>query len=68
MLASAVRSCLNRYAVAAGSKVVISTTNDSAYALAADLLAAGIKVGAVVDARPHLTTPPPRRPLPGRGC
>ncbi|MDN4646634.1 ferredoxin, partial [Arthrobacter sp. PsM3] len=55
MLASAVRSYLNRYAVAAGSRVVISTTNDSAYSLAADLLAAGIRVEAVVDARPQLS-------------
>ncbi|HET7782992.1 MAG TPA: FAD-dependent oxidoreductase, partial [Arthrobacter sp.] len=55
MLASAVRSYLNRYAVAAGRRVVISTTNDSAYALATDLRAAGVKVAAVVDARPQLT-------------
>src|SRR6478735_10898532 len=55
MLASAVRSYLNRYAVAAGKRVVISTTNDSAYALAADLRAAGIRVEAVVDARPQLS-------------
>lgn len=55
MLASAVRSYLNRYAVAAGQRVVISTTNDSAYTVAADLQAAGIKVAAVVDARPQLT-------------
>ncbi|WP_426998403.1 sarcosine oxidase subunit alpha family protein [Pseudarthrobacter sp. N5] len=55
MLASAVRSYLNRYAVAAGSRVVISTTNDSAYALLADLQAAGVKVAAVVDARPKLS-------------
>ncbi|AUZ33152.1 ferredoxin [Arthrobacter sp. PGP41] len=55
MLASAVRSYLNRYAVAAGRRVVISTTNDSAYALAADLRAAGVKLAAVVDARPQLT-------------
>lgn len=55
MLASAVRSYLNRYAVAAGRRVVISTTNDSAYALAADLRAAGVKLAAVVDARPRLT-------------
>lgn len=53
MLASAVRTYLNRYAVTAGRKVVISTTNDSAYALAADLTAAGIEVAAVVDARPE---------------
>ncbi|HSO89583.1 MAG TPA: 2Fe-2S iron-sulfur cluster-binding protein [Arthrobacter sp.] len=55
ILASAVRSYLNRYAVAAGQRVVISTTNDSAYALAADLRAAGVKLEAVVDARPQLT-------------
>ncbi|WP_454698461.1 sarcosine oxidase subunit alpha family protein [Arthrobacter humicola] len=55
ILASAARSYLNRYAVAAGQRVVISTTNDSAYALAADLRAAGVKVAAVVDARPALT-------------
>uniref|UniRef100_UPI001C1E3E31 NAD(P)/FAD-dependent oxidoreductase n=1 Tax=Arthrobacter sp. H41 TaxID=1312978 RepID=UPI001C1E3E31 len=55
MLASAVRSYLNRYAVAAGHRVVISTTNDSAYALAADLRASGVEVAAVVDARPSLT-------------
>jgi sarcosine oxidase subunit alpha len=55
MLASAVRSYLNRYGVAAGSRVVISTTNDSAYTLAADLQAAGISVAAVIDARPALS-------------
>ncbi|WP_342024643.1 2Fe-2S iron-sulfur cluster-binding protein [Arthrobacter citreus] len=55
MLASAVRSYLNRYAVAAGRRVVISTTNDSAYVLDGDLRAAGIEVAAVVDARSCLT-------------
>jgi sarcosine oxidase subunit alpha len=55
MLASAVRSYLNRYAVAAGHRVVVATTNDSAYDTVADLLAAGIAVVAVVDARPTLS-------------
>ncbi|MGP0223718.1 2Fe-2S iron-sulfur cluster-binding protein [Paenarthrobacter sp. NCHU4564] len=55
MLASAVRTYLNRYAVAVGSRVVISTTNDSAYLLAADLKAAGVPVAAVVDARPQIS-------------
>lgn len=55
MLASAARSYLNRYGVAAGSRVVIATTNDSAYQLAGDLLAAGIEVAAIVDARPQLS-------------
>ncbi|XAS71924.1 2Fe-2S iron-sulfur cluster-binding protein [Micrococcaceae bacterium Sec5.1] len=55
MLASAVRTYLNRYAVAAGSRVVISTTNDSAYLLATDLKAAGVAIAAVVDARPQIS-------------
>ncbi|WP_423183806.1 FAD-dependent oxidoreductase [Arthrobacter sp. NyZ413] len=55
MLASAVRSYLNRYAVVAGKRVVIGTTNDSAYLLATDLQAAGVKVAAVVDARPTIS-------------
>ena len=55
MLASAARSYLNRYGVVPGSRVVIGTTNDSAYQLAADLLAAGVEVAAVVDARPQFS-------------
>ncbi|HEX2246602.1 MAG TPA: sarcosine oxidase subunit alpha family protein [Arthrobacter sp.] len=55
MLASAVRSYLNRYAVAAGHKIVVATTNDSAYKLVADLQAAGIGIAAVVDSRPEVT-------------
>ncbi|WP_026550285.1 sarcosine oxidase subunit alpha family protein [Arthrobacter sp. Br18] len=51
LLASAVRSYLNRYGVAAGSQVVLATTNDSAYATVTDLHAAGIVVAAVVDSR-----------------
>jgi len=55
MLASAVRTYLNRYGVAAGSRVVLATTNDSAYDVAADLRGAGIQVVAVADARPELS-------------
>ncbi|GAA1915668.1 sarcosine oxidase subunit alpha [Streptomyces durmitorensis] len=55
MLAAAVRSYLNRYAVAPGSRAVVSTTNDSAYDTVADLHAAGIDIAAVVDARPALS-------------
>lgn len=55
MLAGAVRTYLNRYAVAVGSRIVIATTNDSAYDLLSDLVAAGITVEAVVDARPTLS-------------
>lgn len=53
MLASAVRTYLNRYGVAAGSNVLLATTNDSAYEVAADLTRAGVAVAAVVDARPE---------------
>jgi sarcosine oxidase, subunit alpha len=55
MLADAVRTYLNRYAVAAGRRVVVATTNDSAYDLVADLVTAGVEVPAVVDARPAMT-------------
>ncbi|CAL9373951.1 Sarcosine oxidase subunit alpha [Streptomyces sp. enrichment culture] len=53
MLAGAVRTYLGRYGVAAGSRAVVSTTNDSAYDTVADLHAAGVAVAAVVDARPE---------------
>jgi sarcosine oxidase subunit alpha len=55
LLASAVRTYLNRYAVAPGSRAVVSTTNDSAYETVADLHAHGIAVAAVADARPGLS-------------
>lgn len=55
VLAAAVRSYLNRYGVAPGSRAVVSTTNDSAYDTVADLHAAGIDIAAVVDARPELS-------------
>ncbi|MDQ0906143.1 sarcosine oxidase subunit alpha [Streptomyces canus] len=55
MLAGAVRTYLNRYAVAPGSRAVVSTTNDSAYDTVTDLCAAGVSVAAVVDARPELS-------------
>ncbi|GHD13569.1 sarcosine oxidase subunit alpha family protein [Zhihengliuella salsuginis] len=55
MLASAVRTYLNRYGVAAGRRVVVATTNDSAYSTVEDLHAAGVDVVAVVDSRPDLS-------------
>ncbi|WP_167040908.1 sarcosine oxidase subunit alpha family protein [Salinibacterium sp. ZJ454] len=56
MLASAVRTYLNRYGVAVGSKVVISTTNDSAYDTAIDLARAGVDVVAIADTRSELSS------------
>jgi sarcosine oxidase subunit alpha len=51
MLSSAVRTYLNRYAAVGGSRVVVATTDDSAYRTALDLVAAGVEVAAVVDSR-----------------
>jgi sarcosine oxidase subunit alpha len=51
MLASAVSTYCNRYAVRPGSRAVVFTNNDSAYQSALDLKAAGVDVVAVIDAR-----------------
>lgn len=52
MLASAVSTYLNRYAVCPGRSAVVFTNNDSAYQAALDVQAAGIVVHAIVDSRP----------------
>ena len=51
MLASAAQAYVNRFAVQPGKRAVIFTNNDSAYAVAADLDAAGVHVTTVVDSR-----------------
>ncbi len=51
MLASAARTYLNHYGVAVGRRVGVYTANDSAWAAAFDLKAAGIDIPAIVDAR-----------------
>jgi len=51
MLASAAQTYAARYGVAVGKRVVIATNNDSAYATAAALRAAGVEVPAVLDTR-----------------
>lgn len=56
MLAGAARTFLHRYGVLAGRDVVVFTTNDSAYAAAADLAGAGARVHAIVDARADAPT------------
>ncbi|MGG7383187.1 hypothetical protein ACQ7B2_32170, partial [Escherichia coli] len=53
MLASAVSTYLNRYAVAAGRRAVLFTNNDGAYRTALDLGTAGVAVAAIVDVRPR---------------
>ncbi|MER7640227.1 sarcosine oxidase subunit delta family protein [Streptomyces sp. NPDC126522] len=52
MLAASARAYLNRYGVLPGRKAVVFTTNDSAYAAALDLAAAGVEIAAIVDTRP----------------
>ena len=57
MLASAARTYCNRYGVAVGRRVVVFTADDSAYAAALDLQAAGVAVVAIVDLRPDPSGP-----------
>ena len=51
MLAGAARRYVEHYAVRPGSRAVVITNNDSAYAAASALHDAGVVVAAVVDAR-----------------
>jgi sarcosine oxidase subunit alpha len=51
LLAGAARTYLHRYGVLAGSRVVIATCDDSAYATALDLHQAGVAIAAIVDQR-----------------
>ncbi|MEP2029685.1 MAG: 2Fe-2S iron-sulfur cluster-binding protein [Paracoccaceae bacterium] len=51
MLASAVQTYVNRYGARPGKRAMIFTNNNSAYAVAADLAAAGIEIVAIVDSR-----------------
>jgi sarcosine oxidase subunit alpha len=51
MLAGAVRTYLNRFAIAPGSHAVIFTNNDTTASLADDLRLSGIAVATVVDSR-----------------
>ena len=57
MLASAVRSYVNRFGVAPGRRAVIFADNDDALRTASDLAQAGIAVAAVVDARRTTSRP-----------
>lgn len=51
LLAGAIRQYVNRYAVAAGRRIVFATNNDSAYLAALDLVAAGAPVQLLIDSR-----------------
>ena len=51
MMANAVRTYSNRFAVAAGKKVSIFTNNDDGHRTARDLVALGVNVVGVIDSR-----------------
>ncbi len=52
MLAGAARSFANRWAVRPGRRAVLFTADDSGYAAARDLAAAGVEIAAIADLRP----------------
>jgi methylglutamate dehydrogenase subunit C len=54
MLASAVRTYLNRYAAVPARRTVVFTSSDDGWRTARDLVAAGTEVVAVIDPRPDL--------------
>ena len=56
MLSGAVRSYINRYAVAPGRRAIVVTNNDDAYRTAFAMSDAGIHVAGIVDMRPSATT------------
>ena len=51
MMASAIQAYVNRYAVKPGKRAVLFANNNSIYAVARDLLTAGIELVAIVDSR-----------------
>ncbi len=52
MMASAVQSYLNRFGVATGRRVTLYANNDAARVTARQLMAAGVRVAAILDSRP----------------
>ena len=52
MMASAIRTYLHKFGVAAGKRVTVFANNDDARRTARDLIAAGVKVAAIIDSRP----------------
>ena len=56
MMASAVRTYLNRYGVSTGKRVTLFANTDAARGVARDLMAAGVSVAAIIDPRPDAST------------
>lgn len=57
MLAGAAHRYLKCHAIAPGHRVLVATNNDSAYAVAHDLVSASVRVVAIVDSRAHVSNP-----------
>jgi len=55
MQASAIRTYVNRFGVSPGTCVGIFTTTDNGWRSAADLVAAGVRLAAVIDPRGHVS-------------
>jgi heterotetrameric sarcosine oxidase alpha subunit len=56
MMASAVRTYLNRYGVVPGKRVTLFANTDQARGVARELMAAGVSVAAIIDPRPDAST------------
>ncbi len=56
MTASALRAYVNRWAVSPAETVAVFTNNDDGHRTAADLIARGVKVAALIDTRPDAAT------------
>src|SRR5260370_40222266 len=57
MLASAIRSYINRFAVVPGGRLAIFTNTDDGWQPALDLAKVGVEVPAVIDSRPAVSPP-----------
>ncbi|MDG4877329.1 sarcosine oxidase subunit alpha [Mesorhizobium sp. WSM4935] len=65
MMASAMRSYINRYAATPARRIALFTNNEDGWRTAETAIAAGLQVAAVIDARPDVS--PAHRALAGRG-
>ncbi|TGP57495.1 sarcosine oxidase subunit alpha [bacterium M00.F.Ca.ET.230.01.1.1] len=55
MMASAMRSYINRYAAAPARRIALFTNNEDGWRTAETAIAAGLQVAAVIDARPDVS-------------
>ncbi|TPJ32103.1 sarcosine oxidase subunit alpha [Mesorhizobium sp. B2-8-3] len=65
MMASAMRSYINRYAATPSRRIALFTNNEDGWRTAETAIAAGLQVAAVIDARPDVS--PARRSLASKG-